>query len=236
VNKLLAARRRPLIYAITDRNLLAAPNNLTALIDYIARLADSGIDLIQLRERDLPARTVFDLTKSASTIARSRNSILLVNDRSDIAACVGTGVHLTARSLDARVVRGAFNDPMSAEAPDTGKYEREKLGATVPRLIGSSTHSLDEALSAEDAGADFIVFGPVFETASKRAYGPPVGLPALQRVVSRLSLPVLGIGGIDRNNFHEVLDTGADGIAGISLFTNTEQLNGLVQEIKGTTN
>jgi thiamine-phosphate pyrophosphorylase len=217
VNKLLAARSQPLIYAITDRSLLTAANTAAAVNDFIVQLIGSGVDLIQIRERDLPARVVFELAKSAALSAKATGSLILVNDRSDIAASAGVGVHLTTRSMDARVVRRVL--------------ERGAPGAAMP--IGASTHNLDEALKAEQAGADFIVFGPVFETRSKQGYGPPVGLAALERVCSRVTVPVLGLGGIDSSNFRQVLGSGADGVAGISVFTNRQMLGSLVRRIKG---
>ena len=120
-------------------------------------------------------------------------------------------MHLTTRSLAAQVVRRTFG-------PDL--------------IIGVSTHNLDEALEAEKGGADFIVFGPVFDTASKRAYGTPVGLGALERVLSQVNLPVLGIGGVTAANFRSVISSGAAGIAGISMFVEAPDLSRLVREVK----
>ena len=111
--------------------------------------------MVQIRERDLSAKDLFLLARRVARSARSHNARLLINDRADVAASLGAGVHLTARSMKAEVVRKAFGPEM---------------------LIGVSTHSMKEALEAESGGADFIVFGPVFETVSKKIYGPPVGL------------------------------------------------------------
>ena len=108
-------------------------------------------------------------------------------------------MHLTSRSLPPSVVR-------SICGPDF--------------LIGVSTHSLDEALNARAEGADFIVFGPVFETPSKQIYGAPQGLEKLSEVTNALEgFPVLAIGGINRDNTADCLSAGASGIAGISMFT-----------------
>jgi thiamine-phosphate pyrophosphorylase len=136
---------------------------------------------------------------------------MLINDRADVAASAGAGVHLTTRSMTAAVVRRAFGPSM---------------------LIGVSTHSLQEAEEAEQKGANFVVFGPVFETESKMVYGPPVGAEALREVVARVSIPVLALGGINLSNFREPLDCGAAGIAGISLFAKAEDLSALVLAIK----
>ena len=147
----------------------------------------------------MPARVLYDLTAHAVEITRGSRTRLLVNDRVDIALAAGAdGVHLTTRSLPADVVRNICG-------PDF--------------LIGVSTHSLAEARFAQSAGADFVVFGPVFDTESKRAFGEPQGLDKLREVTNALGeFPVLAIGGITRENFAACVDAGASGIAGISLF------------------
>jgi thiamine-phosphate pyrophosphorylase len=167
---------------------------------------------VQIRERDLRGGELFSLTQRIAEIARGRKTQVLVNDRADIAAaCVGVGVHLTTRSIRVEVVRKTFGDRL---------------------LIGASTHSLAEAKEAQEGGANFIVFGPVFETASKKLYGAPVGLDALHEVASRLTIPVLALGGIKSSNFKDALRAGAKGLAAISLFTEANDLHNLVRTIK----
>jgi len=153
--------------------------------------------MLQIRERDLPARVLYRLTKAVTDRVRERGTMVLVNDRADIAACTGAGVHLTTRSLTAEVVRSAFGKDI---------------------VIGVSTHNREEAETAERGGADFIVFGPVFETAGKAEYGEPVGLDALRRVATSSRIPVIALGGLKPTNFHQALDAGAAGVAGISMF------------------
>jgi thiamine-phosphate pyrophosphorylase len=169
--------------------------------------------MVQIREPDLSARELFLLAESVESLAARANGKLLINDRADVAACLGCGVHLTTRSLSASVVRSTFGPEM---------------------LIGVSTHNMEEAIMAESGGADFIVFGPVFETESKKIYGPPVGIEALRTVAAKLQIPVLALGGIKLSNFQEALDAGAAGIAAISLFTDAEDLNRVVRLIKGS--
>lgn len=154
--------------------------------------------MVQIREPDLAARDLYFLTKAVTERLRGRGTRVLVNDRADIAASVGAGVHLTTRSLTAEVVRAAFG-------PDI--------------LIGVSTHNQQEAQAAERGGADFIVFGPVFETPAKAKYGEPVGPAALHRVAADSNIPVIALGGINPTNCQQALDAGAAGIAGISMFT-----------------
>ena len=213
MNSPVLIRPKPLVYLITDRYSLdlRGGSPTEALIDLIRRAVEAGVDLIQIRERDLSARDLFRLAELAADVARDSSTDVLINDRADIASACGIGVHLTTHSMKAGVVRRAFGDEM---------------------LIGASTHNLHEFAEAESGGADFVVFGPVFETASKKQYGPPVGLNALQAVTASSKMPVLALGGITSSNFRRTLDAGAAGIASISLFTRTHDLANLIQTIK----
>jgi thiamine-phosphate pyrophosphorylase len=213
---LIQNNRQPLLYLITDRTQLPAnyeADPLDALTTFLENAIRSGVDMVQLRERDLSAWTLYFLTKKISSIASSYNVSILINDRADIAAACGVGVHLTTRSLPVAVIRKRFGDAM---------------------LIGASTHSLAEAQAASDGGANFIVFGPVFETISKKIYGEPVGLAALSETVSKVSIPVLALGGIKLENYSEALQTGAAGIAAISLFTGANDLPALIKRLKAS--
>lgn len=186
-------------------------SKLSDLIDYTTRAVDAGIDMVQIRERDLSARDLLYVADAARAVAEGRKTLILINDRSDVAACAGAGVHLTTRSISADVVRRAFGASM---------------------LVGVSTHSLEEIDDAERGGADFVVFGPVFETESKKVYGAPAGLDALSAATARVKIPVLAIGGINLDNFREALDRGAAGVAAISLFARSEDLLSVVRAIK----
>lgn len=194
---------RPILYAITS----GATTSQTTPDDHdfnrILNLAEGAVaaqlSLFQIREKNLSARVLYELVARAAKITRGSATKLLVNDRLDIALAAGAdGVHLTSTSLPARVVRGISGPEF---------------------LIGASTHSLETARDAHDNGADFVVFGPVFETESKRAYGPPQGLDKLRQVTSALQgFPVLAIGGITLDNAESCFAAGASGIAGIRLF------------------
>ena len=186
---------------------------LSALTEVISRAVDAEVDLLQIRERDLSACDVLALADFAAAIACGSNTRILVNDRADVAACAGAGVHLTTRSLNPRVVREAFGSEL---------------------LIGASTHSMEEVQNAALGGVNFAVFGPIFETESKLEYGPPVGLEALGRVQSRVQIPVLALGGINEQNFRQALEAGAAGIAGISIFSEAGDLKRIVKAIKSS--
>jgi thiamine-phosphate pyrophosphorylase len=195
---------RPISYAITSGATNSETSRDDAELVAILRLVEAAvaaqIPLFQIREKKLATRVLYELVCRAVEIARGSSTRLLVNDRFDVARAAGAaGVQLTSVSLPAGLMR-------------------EVCGAEF--LIGASTHSLEEALRARDAGADFVVFGPVFETESKRGFGPPLGLEKLQSVTSELrDFPVLAIGGITLDNVEECLAAGASGFAGISWFS-----------------
>jgi len=160
----------------------------------------------------LNGRVLFELAFAVAQLARGSATRVLVNDRADIARAAGCdGVHLTTRSLNASDVRRAFGEEF---------------------LIGVSAHTLEEARAARDGGADFAVFGPVFDTPSKRAYGSPVGLEALMKVALELSpFPLVALGGVGVEQVEEVLRAGAAGVAGIRLFANGQNLARIVHHI-----
>jgi thiamine-phosphate pyrophosphorylase len=171
-------------YYVTDRH----QGDVVAVA---ARAVHEGVDMIQIREKDLPARDLFELVSTIRDLAIGTKTRILVNDRLDIAlAAAVDGVHLPGNGLPADRVRPFV------------------------KLLGVSTHSVKEAIDAEKARADFILFGPVFDSPGKAA----VGLEPLKEVVSAVKIPVLAIGGITRANASEVLNAGAKGIAGIRLF------------------
>jgi thiamine-phosphate pyrophosphorylase len=199
---------KPVLILITDRKA----NEQQNLLDLIQRAARAGVDLIQIREKDLPARELCRLVEQAVVLTSHSGARILVNDRFDVAlSCGAHGVHLTTQSLPTEVVRKTVGDEF---------------------LIGVSTHSKEEAERAEAERADFIVLGSVFETPSKRQYGPPLGLSAFAEIASGIKIPVIAIGGINLHNFHQALDAGAAGIAAIRLFAEAESIEEIVRLVK----
>ena len=171
------------------------------------------IDLVQIREKNLSASVLYQLATTAAGITRESSTKLLINDRSDIAAAAGAdGVHLATSSLPTAVVRQTFGDDF---------------------LIGVSTHSPEEAALARSTGADFVVFGPVFETNSKKEYGEPTGLPGLAQVCAELSpFPVLALGGVTLDKAADCIRAGAGGIAAISMLHQPDRLADIVDAIR----
>ena len=210
-------RSKPILYLITRGASIESTTRespaFKQILDQVSAAVAAGIDLIQLREKRLTARVLFELTQQAAELTRGSATRLLVNDRADIAAGAGAdGVHLTTRSIDSATIRRTFGQDF---------------------LIGASTHSLVEAQSARNGGADFVVFGPVFATASKEKYGEPLGVEELRRVAGELHpFPVLALGGISASNAADCFHAGASGIAGISLFAQPERLCDVVAKLR----
>lgn len=189
--------RRPLFYYVTDRHQLPLAST-EALLEKVRRAVLWGVDFIQVREKDLCDYDLLRLTMQAVRLVRGTACRVLVNGRIDVALSAGAhGVHLPSKDL--------------------------QVAEVVPFLpagflVGASAHSLRQARQAAEGGADYLLLGPIFPTASKIAYGKPLGLRCLERACSLLSLPVFGLGGIRPERISGVLATGASGAAGINLF------------------
>jgi thiamine-phosphate pyrophosphorylase len=186
---------------VTDRHRLCSETVAfdvarRRLVDQAKWAIKSNIDLIQVRERDLEARELATLVGDLVRLSRGRGTRVVVNDRVDVAlACGADGVHLRHDSVPAEALR--------AIAPDGF-------------LVGRSVHRLAEA---EAAGpVDYLIAGAVFPTPSKPAPTPLLGLDGLAEIVQAVTVPVLAIGGIGRDQLDEVAATGAAGVAGIRLF------------------
>ena len=180
---------------ITDRHSL--PSGVS-LIDNIARNLTAGVEWIQIREKDLSARDLFDLTRQVLDLPNQHGSKILVNTRVDVALAAGAaGTHL----------------PAGSPAPQAWR------SLTPPGfLIGVSCHTLDEIRAAEDEDADYAVFGPVFVPRSKAAGLDPRGIEGLAEAARAVNIPVLALGGITAANAIDCVEAGAAGIAAISLY------------------
>ena len=179
------------LYLITDRHVTKKP-----LVDAVRLALEGGVRAVQLREKDLPVRELLALAKDMRQLTSEYRAKLFINDRADVALAAGAdGVHVGGMSIPIAAVRRIVGNEM---------------------LIGASTHSLNEAKTAQDEGADFITFGPIFETESKKKYGAPVGLCELKKLNNNTSMPVFGLGGVKCGNLIRVLGCGAHGISMIS--------------------
>jgi thiamine-phosphate pyrophosphorylase len=180
------------LYLVTDRRQTRGRDLLAVVEQALA----GGARAIQLRDKDLGARELYELAARLKALCSSHRARLFINDRVDVALAVDAdGVQLGSAAM-----------PVAAA--------RELLGDA--KLIGASTHSPAEGLAAAKAGADFVLFGPVYFTPSKAAYGKPQGLELLREAVEKNPLPVYAIGGVKAENIAAVRQTGARGVAVIS--------------------
>jgi thiamine-phosphate pyrophosphorylase len=176
------------LYLITDRAASTRPP-----LEVVEECLGAGLRAVQLREKDLEVRALLALAEPLREATRRHGARLLINDRADVALAVGAdGVQRTHTSLPVAALRGI----------------------TPPGfLIGASAHSTAEAREAATEGADFVVFGPVYDTPSKRRYGPPQGLAALETAAAATPRPLLAVGGITPERVREVRAAGAAGVA-----------------------
>jgi thiamine-phosphate pyrophosphorylase len=197
------------LYYITDRTQMKSHS----LEDCLACAIAAGVDWVQIREKDLPTRTLLALTQAAVEQAEQQGpgTRVIVNDRLDVAlAAHAHGVHLGTRSMPVGVVRRS--------APPGFQ-------------VGASCHSLEEAVAAQAAGADYLLLGPIFATPAKLQYGPPLGITKLAEVTRQVTIPVFALGGITPAHVATCLASGAVGIAGIRIFQECDSMQDLVREL-----
>ncbi len=194
------------LYLICDRKQTSRP-----LPDFIEEAAQGGVSAVQFREKELPLSKQLDLALAIQRVTKRYGIKLFINDRVDICMAIDAeGVHLPASGLPVAVARNL-------------------LGSH--KWIGVSCHSLEEVRRAEGAGADFALLGPVYETPSKRPFGPPLGIERFQQVREATRIPLFAIGGIHRARIAEVLTAGASGVALISEVTSAPDVRKRCQEL-----
>jgi len=206
---------KPIVCYVTDRKALGSADSAASLLAKIRAAMAAGVDWVQIRERDMRARELLSFAKAAISV-REGYARILVNDRLDVALAAGAaGVHLGGASVPAReVVRWV-----------------RKGNAPAEFLVGVSCHSLEEARAAEDAGASYVFFGPIFETPSKKSFGLPQGIAKLAEICSAIRIPVIAIGGVNEENATECMRAGAAGIAAIRMFQEMRETETLEQTI-----
>lgn len=186
------------LYLITDRNQTGS----LRLIDVVEDALKGGVRAVQLREKDLSGRELYELAYDLRKLTTKYDARLIINDRVDIALAVeADGVHLGLNSMPMHRVRKLLGND---------------------RLIGLSCHNQINAIMAQENGADFITFGPVYYTPSKASYGNPVGIEKLELVSHMLEIPVFALGGIKKDNIDAVMAAGATGISMVSAIIASE--------------
>ena len=196
------------LYVVTDETLGRGCSHAE-----IARLACAGgADAIQLRDKCCSMRDLCRAGRKIRVITRASGTLFIVNDRLDVAlSCGADGVHLGQGDLRVDVARQI---------------------APRPFIIGISAGTVAEAVAAEQAGADYVVLSPVFSTTSKDNAGPGQGLVVLREMKGAVSVPVLAIGGISRNNVSSVIGAGADGVAVISAVVGQPDITAAARDLK----
>lgn len=176
-------------YFITDRKKFKKP-----FLEQIKAILDRGIRVIQIREKDLPDDELFSLLEDTVKVSQGYDAKIFVNSRVDMAVLLNLeGVHLPSKSIPIQQIKHKF-----------------------PHLkVGKSCHSLSEAIKAQEEGADYIFYSPIFHVEGK---GKPVGIDGLLEVLNSIKVPTYALGGINKDNIKKVLDTGVYGVAGIRMF------------------
>lgn len=181
----------PRLYPITDVSLSGLSH-----AEQVERLAAGGAWIIQLREKNASPKEFYEAAVGAIGVARKLGVRIIINDRVDIAIAAGAdGVHL-----------GQDDFPP--------EHARRLLGSG--RIIGYSTHNLEQALEADSMPADYVAIGPVFRTSTKLDPDPVVGLDGIREVKARISKPLVAIGGITLDRARSVIEAGADSVAVVS--------------------
>ena len=180
------------LYLITGRGETLG-RNLEFVVEEALR---GGVRAVQLREKDLSSKELYETAHELRRLTSRYGAKLFINDRIDVALAVDAdGVHIGGSSLPIYKVRRLLGER---------------------KLIGVSCHNQVQAITAQEMGADFVTFGPVYFTPSKAEYGDPVGLELLQAITDMLQIPVFALGGITRENCAEVVACGVRGVALIS--------------------
>jgi thiamine-phosphate pyrophosphorylase len=196
------------LYVVTDEDIGRGRTHAE-----IAELSIAGgADAIQLRDKSCSSRELIRIGRTLRGITRLSSTIFIVNDRLDVAlACGADGVHLGQGDMRTDVARQI---------------------APPGFIIGVSVSSAEEAMQAEQEGADYVALSPVFSTGSKQDAGPGHGLFVLREIRRHVSIPVIAIGGINRDTIPSVIAAGADGVAVISAVVGAEDITAAARELK----
>lgn len=208
VREARAARFREIdLYPVTCERLSAGRSNL----EILRAVIEGGARVIQLREKECSTRELYTMAGRFREETARAGMLLIINDRIDIALAVGAdGVHLGQDDLPIPAARRL--------APDL--------------ILGASTHSLEEALRAQDEGADYVNIGPIFATGTKEGVSEFLGPDAISRIAPLLSIPFTVMGGINASNLDRVLEQGARRIAVVTAVTQADDVARVVHDLR----
>lgn len=195
------------LYVIIDSRMMKGRSPIQVAKEAI----EGGATAIQLREKKMESRDLCNLATSLKKIAKQEKALFLVDDRVDIAkACDADGVHLGSEDLPVKIAR-------------------KLLGGN--KIIGATVRNLSQALKAQREGADYLSLGPIFPTRTKKNLPPPRGLKAITRVKKKIKIPLIAIGGINRDNVASVIRAGADGAAVVSAVGEAKNVQKTTREL-----
>ena len=198
------------LYLITERSFLKNKNIKEAVEESIL----GGVTLVQVREKNISSRLFFNISREIKQVTDYYKIPLIINDRIDIAQAINAaGVHLGQSDIDLVTAR-------------------KILGSE--KIIGISTGNIMEALHAQRDGADYVGIGAIYPTGTKKDASDPIGLNGLKSIVDSITLPSVAIGGINQNNFKDVLSTGVNGISVISAILNKDDIKQAARDLKIT--
>ena len=180
------------LYLVTDRGLAKGRSTL----DIIRSAVQGGVTCVQVREKDCSTLDFIEQAQSIKEYLQSRGVPLIINDRVDVALAVeADGVHLGQTDMPLDMAKKIIGDSM---------------------IIGISAESLADAIAAEKGGADYLGVSPIYATPTKTDTAPPLGLEGLRAIRQKVNLPLVGIGGLNRDNAAAVIRHGGDGVAVVS--------------------
>ena len=180
------------LYLVTDRDLARGRSTF----EIVKAAVDGGVTVVQLREKHCSTREFIEQALAIKNFLKARKVPLIINDRLDVAQAVkADGVHLGQTDMPLEMAKDILGDSM---------------------LIGISAESLEDAIAAEKGGADYLGVSPIYTTSTKTDTAPPLGLAGLREIRKAVSLSLVGIGGLNKENSAEAIRSGADGVAVVS--------------------
>lgn len=198
------------LYLVTDRGLARGRSTL----EIVKAAVDGGATVVQLREKDCSTRKFIEEALALRDFLAARRVPLIINDHLDVAQAVkADGVHLGQTDMPLEMAKGIVGDSM---------------------IIGISAESLQDAIEAEKGGADYLGVSPIYATPTKSDTAPPLGLTGLRKIRKAVKLPLVGIGGLNRDNCAEVIRCGADGVAVVSAIVAADDPAAAARAIKQT--
>ena len=186
------------LYLVTDRELARGRST----VEVVKAAVSGGVTCIQLREKDCSTLEFIEQARAIKNFLEEREVPLIINDRLDVALAVGAdGVHLGQKDMPLEMARKIAGSSM---------------------LIGISAESVQDAVEAENGGADYLGVSPIYATPTKTDTAPPLGIQGLREIKNRVKIPLVGIGGLNNSNAAEVIRNGADGVAVVSAIVAAE--------------